>query len=305
MDGDGRRPGAATRTSRSSTWASPAASARASATPSSTAAASAGWPEPASGRAPPCRDFFDVRWKRARPESATRGAVGRACRRPLRCTPAARAPAVARTAGGSVGPARRRRRARRWRRLPVLRKHECWNASRPAATSAGRRRRRQGLRRLRGRRHGRGAARVRLARPDLRTRKRPRRDYWRFARALYAAGFRPGQLVLQQLLVSLHAGRLHDGNRARTPWAARCSRAAPARPSSRCAPIADLRARAAIPARPSFLKILLEKADELGMPLPSLKRAGVGRSLSALAARLAGGARHRGPTRPTAAPTWA
>ena len=33
-------------------------------------------------------------------------------------------------------------------------------------------------------------------------------DYWRTARALYAAGFRAGDLRAQLLLLPLHAGRL-------------------------------------------------------------------------------------------------
>ena len=76
-----------------------------------------------------------------------------------------------------------------------------------------------------------------------------RADYWRFARALYAAGFRAGELAYN--CFSYHftpAGSMMET--ARTPWAAPSFPAAPARPSSRCAPSPTWRP-AAIPARPA------------------------------------------------------
>jgi phenylacetate-CoA ligase len=42
--------------------------------------------------------------------------------------------------------------------------------------------------------------------------KGTRRDYWRMARAIYAAGFRPGELI-HNCFLPLRAGRLDDGNR--------------------------------------------------------------------------------------------
>ncbi len=69
-----------------------------------------------------------------------------------------------------------------------------------------------------------------------------RRDYWRMARALYAAGFRAGELVAQQLQLPLRAGRLDDGKRRpcaglhRLPRRHRPNRAAGAGDRASCAP---------------------------------------------------------------------
>ena len=61
------------------------------------------------------------------------------------------------------------------------------------------------------------------------------RDYWRLARALFAAGFRARRPRAQLLsrITSRPAGSMLE-NAARTRSAARCFPAAPARPSSRC-----------------------------------------------------------------------
>ena len=67
------------------------------------------------------------------------------------------------------------------------------------------------------RRHDGGAkaaqlgSRVRFARADLRPAGRRSEDFWRFARALFAAGFRRRRTGPQHLLLPLHAGRFHDG----------------------------------------------------------------------------------------------
>ncbi len=55
-------------------------------------------------------------------------------------------------------------------------------------------------------------------------------------------------------------------------WVAPCSRAAPARPSSRCRPWPSCRPAGYI-GTPSFLKLILEKAQDLGVALPSLTKA--------------------------------
>ncbi|RTZ45636.1 phenylacetate--CoA ligase family protein [Candidimonas sp. SYP-B2681] len=99
--------------------------------------------------------------------------------------------------------------------------------------------------------------------------KRP--DYWGFARALYAAGFRPGELVHN--CFSYHF----------TPAGSMMETAAHAlgctvfpggvgQTEQQVQAIADL-APAGYTGTPSFLKIIVEKAIEMGMKLPSIKRA--------------------------------
>jgi phenylacetate-CoA ligase len=99
--------------------------------------------------------------------------------------------------------------------------------------------------------------------------KRP--DYWGFARALYAAGFRPGELVYN--CFSYHF----------TPAGSMMETAAHAlgctvfpggvgQTEQQVQTMADL-APANYTGTPSFLKIILEKADEMDVKLPSLKRA--------------------------------
>ncbi|NYT84905.1 phenylacetate--CoA ligase family protein [Pollutimonas harenae] len=98
-----------------------------------------------------------------------------------------------------------------------------------------------------------------------------RKDYWGFARSLYAAGFRSGELVYN--CFSYHF----------TPAGSMMETAAHAlgctvfpggvgQTEQQVQAIADL-APAGYTGTPSFLKIILEKADELGVALPSLKRA--------------------------------
>ncbi len=100
-----------------------------------------------------------------------------------------------------------------------------------------------------------------------------RRDYWGFARALYAAGFRRGELVHNTF--SYHftpAGFMMD--------LAAQSIGCPVFPAGigqtelQVQTIHDLRP-ACYTGTPSFLKILLEKADELGLDISCLKKAAV------------------------------
>ena len=100
-----------------------------------------------------------------------------------------------------------------------------------------------------------------------------RRDYWGFARALYAAGFRRGELVHNTF--SYHftpAGFMMD--------LAAQSIGCPVFPAGigqtelQVQTIHDLRP-ACYTGTPSFLKILLEKADELGLDISCMKKAAV------------------------------
>ncbi len=98
-----------------------------------------------------------------------------------------------------------------------------------------------------------------------------RPDYWRFARALYAAGFRPGDLAHN--CFSYHftpAGSMMES----AAHAVGCTvfPGGVGQTEQQVQAIRDLRP-AGYMGTPSFLKIILEKADELGIELVSLKRA--------------------------------
>ncbi len=96
-------------------------------------------------------------------------------------------------------------------------------------------------------------------------------DYWRFARALYAAGFRAGDLVHNcfayhftpagsMLETGAHAlgCTVFPGGTGQT--------------EQQVAAMADLKPAGYV-GTPSFLRIILERADELGIRLPSLTKA--------------------------------
>ncbi|OZI49992.1 phenylacetate--CoA ligase family protein [Bordetella genomosp. 4] len=98
-----------------------------------------------------------------------------------------------------------------------------------------------------------------------------RADYWRFARALYAAGFRSGELAHN--CFSYHftpAGSMMET----AAHAVGCTvfPGGTGQTEQQVRAIADL-APSGYLGTPSFLKIILEKADELGVTLPSLRRA--------------------------------
>ena len=97
------------------------------------------------------------------------------------------------------------------------------------------------------------------------------RDYWRMARAIHAAGFRPGELVHNSF--SYHfvpAGAMMETG----AQALGCTvfAAGTGQTEQQIQAIAELRPAGYI-GTPSFLRILLEKATSLGQPLPSLRKA--------------------------------
>ena len=101
-----------------------------------------------------------------------------------------------------------------------------------------------------------------------------RSDYWRMGRALFAAGFRAGDLVHNSF--SYHftpAGAMMDSGAV----AVGCTvfPAGTGQTELQLQAMADLRPDAYV-GTPSFLRILLEKADETGVALPSLKKASLG-----------------------------
>ena len=99
-------------------------------------------------------------------------------------------------------------------------------------------------------------------------------DYWRMARALFAAGFRAGDLVHNSF--SYHftpAGAMMESG----AFALGCTvfPAGTGQTEQQLQAMATLKPAGYI-GTPSFLKIILEKAAESGVALPSLKKASVG-----------------------------
>lgn len=95
-------------------------------------------------------------------------------------------------------------------------------------------------------------------------------DFWRFARSLYASGFRPGDLVHNTF--SYHftpAGQMFD--RAAAALGCAVIPAGVGQTELQVQTIADLKPVAYV-GTPSFLKIILEKADELGSDVSSISK---------------------------------
>jgi len=98
-------------------------------------------------------------------------------------------------------------------------------------------------------------------------------DYWRFARSLYAAGFRGGDLVHNTY--SYHftpAGSMFETGAA--ALGCRVFAAGTGQTELQVQAIADLKPSGYV-GTPSFLKIILEKADDLGADASSLGKAQV------------------------------
>ncbi len=101
--------------------------------------------------------------------------------------------------------------------------------------------------------------------PDVAT-----RDYWRLGRAMHAAGFRSGELVHNAFSYHMTPGAFMMESGAH---AVGCSvfPAGTGQTEQQLAAIADLQPQS-YSGTPSFLRILLEKAKETGMTVPSLKK---------------------------------
>ena len=101
-----------------------------------------------------------------------------------------------------------------------------------------------------------------------------RADYWRIARALFAAGFRTGDLIHNCFSYHLTpAGAMFEGGAQALGCAVIPGGTGQTELQVRA--ISDLRP-AGYAGTPSFLRIILEKGRELGADLSSLKRAVVG-----------------------------
>jgi phenylacetate-CoA ligase len=98
-----------------------------------------------------------------------------------------------------------------------------------------------------------------------------RADYWRMARAMFAAGFRPGELIHN--CFSYHftpAGSMMETG----AHALGCTvfPGGTGQTEQQVSAMAELQPAGYI-GTPSFLKIILEKAAEMGVPLPSVRKA--------------------------------
>jgi len=96
-------------------------------------------------------------------------------------------------------------------------------------------------------------------------------DYWRTARALFAAGIRPGALIHNSFSYHMTPGAwiLEAGAHA---LGCAVFPGGVGQTEQQVQAMADLQPDAYV-GTPSFLRILLEKADELGLAVPSLKKA--------------------------------
>ena len=96
-------------------------------------------------------------------------------------------------------------------------------------------------------------------------------DYWRLARALFAAGFRAGDLIHNCFAYHFTPGGAILDNGAR---ALGCTvfRGGTGQTEQQVQAMAELKPDGYV-GTPSFLKIILDKADEQGIALPSMKKA--------------------------------
>jgi phenylacetate-CoA ligase len=100
------------------------------------------------------------------------------------------------------------------------------------------------------------------------------KDWWRTARALFAAGFRRGDLVLNTFAYHFTpAGAMLEAGAAALGCAV--VPAGVGQTDMQVATIADLRTNCYI-GTPSFLKLIVDKAGELGADIKCLKKAAVG-----------------------------
>ena len=97
------------------------------------------------------------------------------------------------------------------------------------------------------------------------------KDYWRMARAIYAAGFRPGELIHNSF--SYHF--VPAGSMMETGAHAMGCTVFPGGTGQTEQQVQAMRELqpAGYIGTPSFLKIIVEKAEELGLSLPSIKKA--------------------------------
>ncbi|NML86791.1 AMP-binding protein [Polaromonas sp.] len=151
-------------------------------------------------------------------------------------------------------------------RLPVTRKHELLERQRAARQSSG-----DAFGGFSALAYGACMPRVFASPGTIYEPEGTRKDYWRMARAMYAAGFRPGQLIHNSF--SYHfvpAGSMMETG----AHALGCSvfPGGTGQTEQQVQAMAELRPAGYI-GTPSFLKIIVEKAAEMKVPLPTVTRA--------------------------------
>ena len=158
--------------------------------------------------------------------------------------------------------------------LPVTRKHELLERQQAARRAGGDPFGGFATVGWQGLSHPRGARRVFQSPGPIYEPEGAAADYWRFGRALFAAGFRAGDLVHNSFSYHLTpAGSMMETG----AHAIGCTvfPGGVGNAELQLQAIAELRPRAYV-GTPSFLRILLERADEIGTPVPSLQVASVG-----------------------------
>ncbi|MES1978580.1 MAG: AMP-binding protein [Pseudomonadota bacterium] len=151
-------------------------------------------------------------------------------------------------------------------KLPVTRKHELLERQQAARQSGG-----DVFGGFSALTYGAGMPRVFASPGTIYEPDSTRQDYWRMARAIYAAGFRPGQLIHNSF--SYHfvpAGAMMESG----AHALGCTvfPGGTGQTEQQVQAMAELRPAGYI-GTPSFLKIIVEKAAEMKIPLPTVTRA--------------------------------
>jgi phenylacetate-CoA ligase len=154
-------------------------------------------------------------------------------------------------------------------RLPVTRKHELLEKQIKSRSGQG-----SVFGGFSAERFGRNMPRVFASPGTIYEPEGTARDYWRMARAIYAAGFRAGELIHNSF--SYHfvpAGSMMETG----AHALGCTVFAggTGQTEQQVQAMAELQPAGYI-GTPSFLKIILEKAVEMGVPLPSVTKAMLG-----------------------------
>ena len=152
-------------------------------------------------------------------------------------------------------------------KLPVTRKHELLERQLTSRTAAGS----DPFGGFSTLRYGAGMPRVFASPGTIYEPEGTGRDYWRVARAIYAAGFRPGELIHNSF--SYHfvpAGSMMETG----AHALGCTVFAggTGQTEQQVQAMAEL-CPAGYIGTPSFLKIIVEKAAEMKVPLPTVRRA--------------------------------
>ena len=153
-------------------------------------------------------------------------------------------------------------------RLPVIRKHELLERQLAARQSGGAANVFGGFSAVA---YGAGMPRVFASPGPIYEPEGTARDYWRMARAIYAAGFRPGELIHNSF--SYHfvpAGSMMETG----AHALGCTvfPGGTGQTEQQVQAMAELKPAGYI-GTPSFLKIIVEKAAEMNTPLPSVTKA--------------------------------